>query len=70
MSARFLNEDVWEIQFAYPGKTRRHWRSVLITTGTKREVEREAEHMFGQAEYLDAVDLLVVPIDSEERAAT
>lgn len=63
MSARLLPEPLWDIQFAFPGKTRNHWRSVLVKIGgTEREAQHQAETMFNQPEYSEATDLLVVPL--------
>lgn len=65
MSARKAPETVWDVQFAYRGRTRNHWRSVLIVEGTQREAERQAVELYSQPDQT-AVDLLVVPAEISE----
>lgn len=54
----------WEIQFAYRGKTRHHWRTVATATGSERQAEARAVQLFVHDE--QAVDLLVIPANREE----
>lgn len=60
MSARAMHDEVWDVQFAYPGKTALHWHSVVTVKGTEREAEQLATQLY-MREGETAVDLLVVP---------
>jgi hypothetical protein len=63
MSAKQLTgESTWDVQFAYEGKTTRHWKSVEVFEGTEREAEQRAQQLYiaDQA----AVDFMVVPADA------
>lgn len=63
MSAKqLIGESTWDVQFAYQGKTTRHWKSVAVIEGTEREAEQAAQQMYiaDQA----AVDFLVMPADA------
>jgi hypothetical protein len=62
MSAKQLNgESTWDIQFAYEGKTTRHWKSVAVIEGTQREADQQAQQLYVADQA--AVDFMVVPAD-------
>jgi hypothetical protein len=63
MSARKLETDIWEIELAFPGKTRKHWRKVATVLGSHPEAEAKGVELYLSPEYRDAKDVLVVPAE-------
>jgi 1,2-phenylacetyl-CoA epoxidase PaaB subunit len=67
MNAKELRAEDWDVQFAYPGRTAKHWRSVMaLLDCTEAEAMRQATDHYVRDPV--AVDMLVVPLEAAEEA--